>query len=85
MAEIARRVPRQPERVSPLSVDGAKRALRFGYDTFADVRAALGDTPKEDGWWPWESFEYDLPDGSPLLCVFMHGILVDINQETIWG
>ena len=83
VCEIARRVPARPERVSPLSVDGARRALRLGYDTTAEVQAALGDAPKYDGWWPWDSWEYDLPDGSPLQCEFAHNVLVAITQEAL--
>src|SRR5580704_15319149 len=39
LCEIARRVPGQFERVSPLNIDGALRALRLGYDAMAEVRA----------------------------------------------
>lgn len=81
--DIARRVPGAPERVSPLSISGARRVLRPGYDTCAEVLAALGEAPKYDGWWPWDSWEYDLPDGSLLQCVFAHNVLVDITPEAL--
>jgi hypothetical protein len=81
--EIARRVPGQPERVSPLSIDGALRALRLGYDTTAEVQVSLGDCERYDGWSPWDSWEYDVPDGSVLQCVFSHNILVEITPERL--
>ena len=81
--EIVRREPGRPERVSPLNVDAALGALRLGYDTTAEVRAALGDGQRFDGWWPWESWEYDVPDGSALQCVFIYNILVAITPERL--
>lgn len=83
VCEIALRAPGRPERVSPLSLDGARRALRLGHDTFAEVQAALGEAPTYDGWWPWDSWEYDCPDGSSFQCVFAHSILVDITRERL--
>jgi hypothetical protein len=80
---IARRIPGQPQRVSPLSIDGAQRALRLGYDTIAEVQAALGDSDRYDGWWPWDSWEYDVADGSVLQCDFAHNILVAITPERL--
>jgi len=60
---------------------GARHALRLGYDTTAEVQAARGESARYDGWWPWESWEYDVPDGSVLQYVFMHNILVAITPE----
>lgn len=81
--QIVRRVPGRPERVSPLSIDATRRALRLGYDTTAEAQASLGDCDRYDGWWPWDSWEYDVPDGSVLHCIFSLGILVDITSERL--
>lgn len=70
---LVRRAPRQPD---------GRSALRIGSDTFAEVRAVLGDAPNSDGWWPWDEWEYDDPDGSVLRCDFVHGLLVAISRQT---
>ena len=82
---IVRRQPGIPGRVSPLSIASALGALRLGYDTSAEVEAALGESQRydADSWWPWESWEYDVPDGSVLQCTFVHNILVDITPERL--
>jgi hypothetical protein len=77
---LKRTAPDRPTRLSPLSMEAASAVLRIGHHTVDDVRAVLGTPQQADGWSPEDEFGYDLPDGSVLKCVLVHGLLAALHH-----